>query len=345
MTPTSGQGMGLPPGTPHSRRLGTELSTSPGPAASCPPPSPLLAGLSLTPHPQHGVLPLPDPGQSPAPGGLLPPRSTPLPSKDRDGDSPSTFIATMELPVPAQASAHCMGSKDRVTSALHWRVSGAPGSAWQLHGSGATSITHSACRGGRQQGPGSPGTAALEEGPGCLHRAPAPGRQRTPGARSWEPGPSRHRVPQGAAPTPTAPPGQSRYSPRRGAARAGGLSRGRVERCPRCRSGGREAGGGARRGAPRLCPPSSAAARLPAGTRARRGGRSRAAPTPAPATGQRASCRRDTVHRSRRRCLYSRAGRPPHPPPRPALRGRRSPRGRSRSSAAPQPSPGYRGAR
>lgn len=96
----------------------------------------------------------------------------------------------------------------------------------------------------------------------------------------------------GAAPAPTVPcpPNRPRYSPRRGAGRAGGPSRasayrGRARRCRRCRSGG------ARRAAPRLCLPSSGGARPPAGTRARRGGRGRAAP--APASGQRAWCRRD----------------------------------------------------
>lgn len=66
----------------------------------------------------------------------------------------------------AQASTHSLGSRDKVTSALHWRVPGTPSSAWQLRGSGATSITHGACRGDHQQDRG-PQDTVLPGEPRC----------------------------------------------------------------------------------------------------------------------------------------------------------------------------------
>lgn len=143
------------------------------------------------------------------------------------------------------------------------------------------------------------GPQAMRHGPGDASAVPS-ARQRTPllllaAARGTvgpgaSPSTNHAQSPVGSSPSAHCAPGP-RYSPRCGAAWAGGPSWAAAGRRGRCCRGGCGASDGGRRAAPRLCPPSSGGSRPPACTRARRGGRGRAAP--APASRQRAWCRRD----------------------------------------------------
>uniref|UniRef100_A0A8B9NX08 RRM domain-containing protein n=1 Tax=Apteryx owenii TaxID=8824 RepID=A0A8B9NX08_APTOW len=67
-----------------------------------------------------------------------------------------------------------------VTSALHWRAPGAPGSTWQLRSSGDTSITHGNCRRDHQQRDWCPQRAQC-----CGRQGPSVPR----GLTGWRPSP------------------------------------------------------------------------------------------------------------------------------------------------------------